>query len=256
MNRELLKRAIKKIVLQEITINANSVGTTDVMPADEKELAALGKAVKDANVEKRAGSSKITASGPKHQVALAKLAEDKYDVVSVTNGSDRRTAKNLSMKEVEEFIKKHAKDTEVSYVDAARAKSINGGKEVKKEDEKKEIAGGNKVSDTDEMEDTKEDTQLKIADDTTTKADEKVNKELAPVDDDTAAPLGGELVDKIEKIVDRVLKNKTKADSKTAYLKTDTSKESPDKLSVKVKETPALKGTEKPIGKPSPKKNK
>lgn len=255
MNRELLKRAIKKIVLQEITINANSVGTTDNQP-DEEAVKGLEKVVKDAHVEKRAGSSKTTASSPKHQVALSRLAEDSYDVVSITNGSDRRAAHSLKMKEVEEFIKKHAKDTEVSYVDAARAKSINGGKEVKKEDEKKEIVGGNKVSDTDKMEDSKEDTQLKIADDATTKADEKVDKDLAPVDDDSSAPLGGELVDKIERIIDRVLKNKTKADSKTAYLKADTSKESPDKLSVKVKETPALKGTEKPIGKPSPKKNK
>jgi uncharacterized protein YdeI (YjbR/CyaY-like superfamily) len=46
-------------------------------------------------------------------------------------------------------------------------------------------------------------------------------------------------VDKIEKIVDKVLKDK--ADAKSAYLKHDKSTESPDKLSVKLKDTPALK---------------
>ena len=241
-------------MLHEITIGTNNVGTTDANP-DEEGVEALKKAVKNANVEKRPGSSKVTASSKQHQVAMAECGEGLYNVVSTTNGSDRRTAKNLKLEDVEEFVKKHAEETKTSYVDKAREKSINGGKEIKKEEEKEEVAGGNKEPDTDEMEDSKEDTQKDIADDTTTKADEKPNKELVPVDDETAAPLGGELVNKIEKIIDRVLKAKNKAEPKAEYRKNRHDKRESRQLSVKVKDTPAIKGTEKPIGKPSPKKN-
>jgi len=37
------------------------------------------------------------------------------------------------------------------------------------------------------------------------------------------------------------LKDKTKADAKSAYLKHDTDTESPNKLTTKLKDTPALK---------------
>ncbi len=244
MNRDLLKQAIKKLVLQEITSNTNTLGTTDTLPDDEA-VDSLKKSVKNAHVEKRPGSSKITASGQKHQVALNRLAEDSFDVVSITNGSDRRTAKNLKMKEVEEFIKKHAEESEKSYTEKARAKSVNGGKEVKKEEDKKELAGGNKVSETDKMEDSKEEKQIDIADENDKSAEEDGDKDLSPIDDDVSAQMGGALVDKIEKIIDRVLKDKNKAEPKTAHLKTDKTMESPDKLTVKTKETPALKEKKK-----------
>jgi hypothetical protein len=89
------------------------------------------------------------------------------------------------------------------------------------------------------MDDADEETQLDIADDTTEKADVKADKENAPINKDIAPALGGNIVDKIEKIVDRLLKDK--ADAKSAYLKRDKSTESPDKLSVKLKDTPTLK---------------
>jgi len=238
--RDSIKSAIKKLVLQEITLNTNTVGTTDTLPDQDAEKALKKALPGDESIQKRPGTSKVTASG-KHQVALSKVSEDCYDVVSITNGSDRRVAKNLKLEEVSEFIKKHGSESEKSYVDKARAKSINGGKEIKKEEEKKEVAGGNKVSDTDKMEDADEEKQIDIADDNTAKADEKSDKEIAPVDDDVAPQMGGELVDKIEKIIDRVLKMKAKADAKTPHLKTDSEMESPDKLSVKMKATPALK---------------
>jgi hypothetical protein len=244
MNRELLKKAIKKLVLQEITMNTNGVGTTDTLP-DDKAVAALKKSVKDANVEKRPGSSNVTATAQKHQVALSRISEDSFDVLSITNGSDRRTAKGLSLEDANEFIKKHAKETEKSYVDQARAKSVNSGKEIKKEEDKKAVAGGSKESDTDAMEDADEETQIDIADDNDVKAEEKGDKDIAPIDDDISAQMGGALVDKIEKIIDRVLKAKDKVEPKSAYLKTDKKMESPDKLSVKVKETPALKASKK-----------
>lgn len=246
MNRTQLKSVIKKLVLKEITINTNNVGTTDNLP-DEEAVKTLEKSVKDANVEKRAGSSKITASSPKHQIALSKQG-DNYDVVSITNGSDRRIAKNLKLDEVGEFIKKHAEDTKVSYVDKARDKALDSyGKKKAPEQEKDEV--GVKIDDSDEMKDTKETTQEKVADKDDKKADEKFNKEVAPISDDTAPQLGGKLVDKIEAIIDKALKGnnrntvipKDKVNPKKPFLKTDPDKESPDKLAVKLKETPNLK---------------
>ena len=89
------------------------------------------------------------------------------------------------------------------------------------------------------MDDVDSETQKDIADDTDVKAEEKADKENAPINKDVSAPMGGTIVDKIEKIIDRILKNK--ADAKTAHLKTDKDMESSDKLSVKLKDTPALK---------------
>jgi len=235
--RDAIKQIIKKLVLQEITMNTNTVGTTDTLPDQDAE-AALKKALpKDDSVQKRPGSSKVTASG-KHQVALSRNSDDSYDVVSITNGSDRRTAKNLKLEEVNDFIKKHASESEKSYVQKAFDKTSQGhGLKKDEKVEKKE----EKSESSDKMDDAEETKQADIADDNTVKADEKADKKVAPVDDDLAPQMGGELVDKIEKVIDRVLKNKAKADAKTAHLKPDSEMESPDKLSVKMKETPALK---------------
>ena len=100
------------------------------------------------------------------------------------------------------------------------------------------------------MVETKKTTQKEIGDKATKKATVKPIEEVKPVEEENAPQLGGELVDKIEKIIDRVLSNKNKTN-----LKADPSKESSTKITVKVKDTPVLKGTEKQIGKPSPKKS-
>lgn len=239
MNRDLLKKAIKKLVLQEIT--NNQFGTPDVR-GDEKAAKAAEKAVdEDGKVVNAPGTGKVVGDSPKHTFALSKQSDDNYDVMSIANGSERKTAKGLKLEDAVKFAKDHAEECEKSYVEKARAKSVNGGKEIKKEEDKKEVAGGNKVSNTDQMEDAEEETQIDIADDATTKADEKSDKELTAVDDDNSFQMGGELVDKIEKIIDRVLKSKDKVEPKTAHLKADSKMESPDKLTVKTKETPALK---------------
>jgi hypothetical protein len=93
------------------------------------------------------------------------------------------------------------------------------------------------------MDDADEELQIDIADDNTEKADVKADKENAPINKDVSASMGGEMVDKIEKIIDRILKNK--ADAKTAHLKTDKDMESSDKLTTKLKDTPALKEKKK-----------
>ena len=243
MNRDLLKKAIKKLVLQEIT--NNQFGTPDVR-GDEKAAKAAEKAVdEDGKVVNAPGTGKVVGDSPKHTFALCKQSDDNYDVMSIANGSERKTAKGLKLEDAVKFAKNHAEECEKSYVEKARAKSVNGGKEIKKEEDKKEVAGGNKVSDTDQMEDAEEETQIDIADDATTKADEKSDKELTAVDDDNSFQMGGELVDKIEKIIDRVLKAKDKVEPKTAHLKADSKMESPDKLTIKQKDTPALKEKKK-----------
>lgn len=231
-NRELLKKAIRKLVLQEITLSTNNVGTTDTLPDEAAEKALKKLVPDDSSVQKRPGSSKTTASG-KHQIAMSRNSDDSYDVVSITNGSDRRTAKNLKLEEVNEFVKKHATDTEVSYTEKAFNKTSQGSG-LKKEDDKED-------DDSDETEEVKEKTQLKTADDNTEKADVKADKKLAPVDADNAPQLGGKVVDKLETIIDRVLKNQAKADGKSSFLKVDSKMKSPNKLTAKLKDTPALK---------------
>jgi hypothetical protein len=231
MNRELLKKAIKKLVLQEIT--NNQFGTP--IQSDKKDLTgeeALTKAMgKDANVMKIRGTGKTAGMKGNQEVQLGKNSDDCYDVVSITNESERKIARGISLEAAMELVKQHAESSDKTYVQKAYDKSLKGF--GKKPSEKEE------ANEADKMDDADEETQVEIADDTTVKAEEKVDKENAPINKDVAPALGGSIVDKIEKIVDKVLKDK--ADAKSAYLKHDKSTESPDKLSVKLKDTPSLK---------------
>jgi hypothetical protein len=231
MNRELLKKAIKKLVLQEIT--NNQFGTP--IQSDKKDLTgeeALTKAMgKDANVMKIRGTGKTAGMKGNQEVQLGKNSDDCYDVVSITNESERKIARGISLEAAMELVKQHAESSDKTYVQKAYDKSLKGF--GKKPSEKED------ANEADKMDDADEETQVEIADDTTVKAEEKVDKENAPINKDVAPALGGSIVDKIEKIVDKVLKDK--ADAKSAYLKHDKSTESPDKLSVKLKDTPALK---------------
>lgn len=233
MNRELLKQAIKKLVLQEITNNQFGIPIqTDKKDVNGEET--LAKTMgKDAAVMTIRGTGKTAGMAEKQEVQLGKNCAECYDVVSITNESERKIARGVSLEAAMELVKKHAKDSEKTYVQKAYDKSLKGfGKEVK-EDKKED------KKDADKMGDVDEETQIKIADDTTEKADVKADKETSPIDDAVAAPMGGEIVDKIEKIIDRVLKDK--ADAKTAHLKVDKDKQSSDKLTTKLKDTPALK---------------
>lgn len=233
MNRENLKKAIKKLVLQEITNNQFGIPIQHDAP-DKKGVDALAKALgKDGVATTVTGTGKTQGSTDKQKVELSKNAEDCYDVVSVTNESERKIARGISLEAAMELVKKHAKDSEKTYVQKVYEKTSQGhGLKAEKKEEKKEA---------DKMDDVDEEKQLKIADDTTAKADAKVSKENAPVNKDIAPAMGGDLVDKIEKIIDKVLKDKHKADAKGAYLKHDKDTESPDKLTTKLKDTPTLK---------------
>lgn len=232
MNRDLLKKAIKNLVLQEIT--NNQFGTPD-HGEDKAGVTAVEKAVgKDGRVVNAPGTGKVVGDSPKHKFALSKQSDDKYNVVSVTNESERKTAVGLSLEDAMKFIKDHETSSKQSYIEKARAKSVNSGKGVKEDDKKEQ---------PETMEETDEDTQIEISDKNDWKAEEKVDKKLAPIDKDNSAQQGGKLVNAIERVIDRILKNK--ADAKTAHLKTDKDMESPTKLVVKDKGTPALKDNKK-----------
>lgn len=238
MNREKIKSALKKLVLREMTQADFGVGKVssqkDLTKDVKKAIGSAGEAVENPlNGKVSVDDGK---GGNKFQVEITENGTGLYDVNIIKNGSDRVLARQIDVKKLSEFLKDHSKD-ESSFVEKARAKSINSGPE-KKEPKKNE-----KVEDT--MEETDEETQQDIADDADVKAEEKSDKKLSPVDKDNAPQLGGELVDKIEKIIDHVLKDKAKADSKTAHLKTDSKMESPDKRVVKVGDTPALKDSKK-----------
>jgi hypothetical protein len=227
-----IRAIIKKIILNEIT--NNQFGTQPIeRKKDEDAAKELKKAVGE-EATKIPGTGKVVADAPRHRVTLSRNAEDNYDVESVTNESDKKVAKGIKLDDAIELVKKHAKDSEKTYVEKAREKSLNATKaeKPKKEDEKLE----------DKMEESDEKTQVDIADKNDKKAEEKADKKLAPVNDEVSSQMGGEIVDKIDKIIDRVLKNKTKADAKTPFLKADPDKESPDKLVAKDKGTPELKG--------------
>jgi hypothetical protein len=233
MNRDLLKKAIKKLVLQEIT--NNQFGTPD-HTEDTAAVRAAEKAVdKDGRVVASPGTGKTVGDSAKHRFALSKQSDNKYNVVSITNESERKTAVGLSLEDAIKFVKDHEAASKQSYVEKARAKSVNGSDGIKEDSDEEQ---------PDTMEETDEDTQIEIADDNTTKREEKVDKKLAPVGKDDAAPKGGKLADKVERVEDRI-DDGGKAEAKTAHLKVDSKMKSPSKLVVKDKGTPALKGGKK-----------
>jgi hypothetical protein len=238
MNRDQLKSVIKKIVLREMTQADFGVGKVssekDLTKDVKKAIGGAGEAIENPlNGKVSVDDGK---GGNKFQVEITENGSGLYDVNIIKNGSDRVRARQIDAKKLAEFLKDHSKD-EDSYTDKARSKSINSGPE------KKEPKKDAKIEDT--MEEVDEETQQDIADDGDVKAEEKHEKKVAPLTKDNAPQLGGEIVDKIEKIIDRVMKNKAKAETKTAFLKADSKMESPDKRVVKVKDTPAIKNAKK-----------
>lgn len=223
-NINLLKKAIRKLVIQEIT--NNQFGTPDHRE-DTVSVDAVKKAAGDENASKVPGSGKIISQTPGHTIKLVKSADDLYDVESMTNEADRKIAKSVTLEDAVEFIKSCVKD-EKSYVQAARDKSINGGAKINEANDKME-----KVKSVH--------SQQEIADSVKNKAEKKVKKELSPLEGVEEDAVGGELVDKIERAIEKVLSNKLKADGKSAYLKADKDKKTDPDVSVKLKSTPKIK---------------
>ena len=82
-NRDLIKKAIKKLVLQEIANNQFGV-QVHVDNADKKGSDALGKAMGKNNAGSIIGTGKTAGSDDNQKVELSKNAEDNYDVVHST----------------------------------------------------------------------------------------------------------------------------------------------------------------------------
>jgi hypothetical protein len=167
-NRDLIKKAIKKLVLQEIA--NNQFGTP--IQYDKKDIVgidALNKSLgKDSTVMQIRGTGKTMGATKNQEVQLNKNCDACYDVVSVTNESERKIARGVSLEVAMELVKKHAGDSEKTYVQKAYDKSLKGfGKKPAKVDEKKE---------NDTMDDADEELQIDIADDNTEKADVKADK--------------------------------------------------------------------------------
>jgi hypothetical protein len=220
----LLKKAIRKLVIQEIT--NNQFGTSDHRE-DKVSVDALKKATGDDNAQKVPGSGKIVSQSPGHTIKLVKSADDLYDVESVTNESDRKIAKSVTLEDAVEFIKSCVKDDK-SYVQSARDKSISGGAKINEaNDVMKKVKSVH--------------SQQEIADSVKNKSEKKVKKELSPLEGVEEDSVGGTLVDKINRAIEKVLSNKVKADSKTAYLKADKDKKTDPDVSVKLKSTPKIK---------------
>ena len=254
MNRESLKLVIKKIVLNEITKSDYGVGkisTEDELVGDvQKAIGKTGEAIENPLSGKVIIDDK--AGGRKYQCEITECGEGLYNVVLLKHGSDRKTGTQLSAEKLAEFLKNSVQE-ETSYVDKARMKSMKAaGRDEEKDEKTEEKKVKKEEKQEDQMTDVDKKTQKDIADKATKKATEKPDKEVAPIEDENAPQLGGELTDVIEKIIDRVLSGKVNK----INLKADPSKESPDKRLVKLKDTPEIKSTEKPIGKPSPTKTK
>jgi len=248
--RAQLKSVIKKIILSEITKADYGVGKASTCAELVKELdKALKKAAGEvASVIENPMGNKIVfddgRDGGKFQVELYRKTDsgDLFDLTAIFQGSERFTVKDMTKESVLEFIKDNLKVDEncPSYVEKALAKGkapidADFKKYDKNTDKAKKVSAD---EDDNEEKEADEKTQKDIAD-----KDDKAAEEDAPeIDDDVTPQLGGELVDKIEKIIDRVLNGKqVKADSKTSFLKADKDKKSSDKLVVKSKETPKLK---------------
>lgn len=231
--RARLKTVIKKIVLNEIL--KDDFGFKQ--PAEDTEsVKAVQKAVgKTADVGSNR-NGKITAEdgegGDKFQCNITEAGTDLYNVEVIKDGSQRCVGRQLSPEKLAEFLRNSVKSKE-SYVDAARTKSMNAlGKNEEKDAKTEEKAAKKEEKNGDQMVDVKEKKQIDIADDGTKDAEEDSEIETTPGE-------GGDLIEKVERIIDRVLK--AKANAKTAHLKVDPKMKSPDTLTTKIKDTPPIK---------------
>jgi hypothetical protein len=235
--REKIKESIRKIVIKELTQANFGVGKVST----EKDLAKKVGQDLGGGLEaiENPLNGKVSVDdgegGDRFQAEITESGPGMYDVTVIKDGGDRSSARQVTAEKLSDFLKNASKEGK-SYVDSAREKSINGGSklegtenitEAKKKSAKRE----------EEKEVKKPVKQIDTADKATSKAE--VKRKKSP--NESESTLGGEMVDKIEKIIDRVLKNKSKADAKTPHLKVDTKNNSPKKLVTKVGKTPAIK---------------
>jgi len=143
-----LQALVKKMLLNEITQGKYPQRSKDSYV--EKFTKALDSVLKGAKAVANEFNPKITLEdgkgGDVFDVELYLVSPDKFNLVCITHGSDRKVARGLTEDEVVDFIKKDLKEIGVSYVKTAfdkgtapYGKKKDEKKEEKKEDEDEEI---------------------------------------------------------------------------------------------------------------------
>jgi hypothetical protein len=148
-----LKSLIKKMVINEITQGKYPLRSKDTYI--ENFTKALESVLKGARAVSNEFNPKITLQDGKggdiFDVELYLLTPDKFNLVCIYHGSDRKVMRNMTEKDVVDFIKKDLKDISDSYVTKAYKKSM--APYGKKDDDKKK----DKEEDIeDEMEEVKD----------------------------------------------------------------------------------------------------
>ena len=240
--REQLKNILRPIILNEIAFS--DFGTPKKHSNEELIMKVFAVTEDSAIVEEVPQNGKILvgdkAGGNRFSIEITEGAGNKlFNFVAITNGADRVSKINVSFDELTDLLKKYTKTKESdsyvakaedktakpsdSYVAKAEDKTVKPKEVVKKEvtdDIDEELIVNRIVS------------QKEIGDSTTTKAEEAVCvKKNAPV-----KAIGGEFVDDIDRVVDRLFNDKSFKSAKA-----DKKNESSDKLVVPIKSTPTFK---------------
>lgn len=243
--REQLKNILRPIILNEIAFS--DFGTPKKHSNEELLLKVSTVTEDSAIVEEVPQNGKILvgdkAGGNRFSIEITEGAGNKlFNFVAITNGADRVSKINVSFDELTDLLKKYTKTKESdSYVAKAEDKTAKESDSyVAKVEDKtvkpKEVVKKEVTDDTDDIDEelivNRIVSQKEIGDSTTTKAEEAVCvKKNAPV-----KAMGGEFVDDIDRVVDRLFNDKSFKSAKA-----DKKNESSDKLVVPIKSTPTFK---------------
>lgn len=245
-NREALKSVIKKLILKEIGPGLDfgsrrQVTNTDLASEWDKALkSAAGKEASVLPSEYRSVHLFDDGCGGNKFVVEVTSTDDRdlsFDVRAIFHTTDRFYGKGLDRQDVLDFIKKHLSEDRIGYVDVAYNKSMKAlGRDPKETDKKYEKEKEKDAKNADKRIEVEKTTQREISDENDKKAEEKFDKSLAPLAVDNSLQMGGTLVDKIEKIIDKALQKKV-------TLKADKDMESPDDKVVPLDGTSKIKGS-------------
>ena len=239
--REQLKNILRPIILNEIAFS--DFGTPKKHENSELVDKIDGVTNGSAKVEEVPQNGKILvgdkAGGKRFSIEITEGAGNElFNFVAITNGSDRVSKINVPFDELKELLKTYTKTKESdSYVAKAEDKTAKPSDSyVAKAEDKtvkpKEVSKKEVTDDIDEELIVNRIVSQKEIGDSTTKAEDAVCvKKNAPV-----KAMGGEFVDDIDRVVDRLFNDKSFKSAKA-----DKKNESSDKLVVPIKSTPTFK---------------
>lgn len=230
MNVADIKKILKPIILKEI---ANADFGTPRKSDNETARAEFEKVV-GARVEENTRNGKMIVNDGHDgelidlEIIPTRAGNSTFDIIAIFNQSDRFVAKNYTKEDVIKFLKDEVKPAlagdRKSYTKVSREKSINSTKENPEE---------KKNDDSSHRKEIKKITpQVDIAKKNDAPAEVKQSTKSITTN---SAPLGGKFVDEIDRVIDRVINQKTQP------CKADEKNKSPGKLTVKLGDTPAIK---------------